>query len=68
MKKRLRDDMSELELFKQGLKKKEPAFLKKGQYHFSLPSHMSRKYTLLNSIRAGAVKKAMQFIWKKYSF
>lgn len=66
MKKRLRNDMSELEFFKHSLKKKDERRLKTGQYHFSLPSQIEKKYELLNSIRAGNVKKAMQFLWKKF--
>lgn len=58
--------MSELEFFKHSLKKKDERRLKTGQYHFSLPSQIEKKYELLNSIRAGNVKKAMQFLWKKF--
>lgn len=58
--------MSDLEFFKQSLKRKDEKRLKTGQYHFSLPSQIEKKYQLLNSVRAGSVKKAMQFLWKKF--
>lgn len=60
--------MTDLELFKSGLKKKDITKLKLGQYHFSLPQQIEQKYTLLNSIRAGAVKKDMVFLWRQYFF
>lgn len=60
--------MTDLELFKTGLKKKDISKLKSGQYHFSLPKQIEQKYELLNSIRAGTVKKNMLFLWKQYAF
>ena len=59
--------MTDLELFKSGLKKKDIGKLKLGQYHFSLPQQIEQKYTLLNSIRAGTVKKDMVFLWRQYA-
>ena len=65
-KSRLRNDQSELEIFKQSLRNKDTRFLKTGQYHFSLPSHLEKHYHVLNEGRAAAVKRSMEHLWKKY--
>lgn len=66
MKSRLRDAKSDLELFKLSLRQKDTSFLRAGTYHFSLPSTLTKKYQLLNSGRAAAVKRSMQHLWKGY--
>lgn len=63
-KSRLRNDKSQLEIFKQSLRNKDINFLKAGQYHFSLPSHLEKHYRVLNEGRAAAVKRSMQHLWK----
>ena len=41
--------------------------MKSGLYHFALPHNLRKKYEVLNTARAGAVKRAMQFVWKKWA-
>ena len=65
-KSRLRNDQSQLEIFKQSLRNKDTRFLKTGQYHFSLPSHLEKHYRVLNDGRAAAVKRSMEHLWKKF--
>lgn len=56
-----------MDLFRQSLRKKDIAHLKSGLYHFALPHNLRKKYEVLNTARAGAVKRAMQFVWKKWA-
>lgn len=62
---RLRNAASDMDLFRQSLRMKDVSRLKAGTYHFSLPNSMAKKYAVLNTARASAVKRAMQFVWKK---
>lgn len=64
MKTRLRDDKSDLELFKQSFRQKDRAFLRAGSYHFSVPRAVAKKYGVLNAGRAEAVRRSMQHLWR----
>ena len=66
VKTRLRDDKSDLELFKQSFRQKDTSFLRAGTYHFSVPPAVEKKYRLLNSGRADAVKRSMQHLWRGF--
>ena len=62
---RLRNGVSDMDLFRNSLREKDISHLKSGKYHFSLPSSLERKYSVVNTARADRVRRAMQFVWKK---
>ena len=66
MKTRLRDDKSDLELFKQSFRQKDTSFLRAGTYHFTIPATVEKKYRLLNAGRADAVKRSVQHLWRGF--
>ena len=65
---KVRENMSPLQLFERSLSKKDPQFLKGGSYHFAVPNGQGKEWERVWGERKQRVEAMMRRFWDAWAY